>query len=191
MEVGVDPDGYARPDADPTPGVYDTRGLAGRFQLYENACGDRLGELGCGLAWSGETNLRRQDSSVQSSPHFQGGRDIEPVDEPRKVLNHRRHGVRLYGVAQMNTGGQNCTEDLYPACKKAPLIREEGRTSDPIGELFDSYASDCQRAPYQVEGCDGRMDCHERVSARRSARSNLPLGDFGRDSRTTTVDGSM
>ena len=73
-------------------------GLVRRLDLDVTPGGDRLAELGVGLARPGEADPVGRDPGVQRDPQLAGRRDVEAVDERREMLDDRGHRVGLHRV---------------------------------------------------------------------------------------------
>jgi hypothetical protein len=106
------------------------------------------------------------------------------------MLHDGRHGIGLDRVAEFHIGWQGCLQQLNPFGQERAVVGEEGGGADAFGEKLE-------RDPAHVPA-GGRPDCgrdcvgHRSASSwRRRLRSNLLLGERGREGRTTTCFGTM
>ena len=165
-------------------------GLSGGFQLDRDAGRYRLDQFGRGFPGPGERDPPRRRRCVQSRPHLQRGRHVQEVDQPAEVLYHGGHRIGLHRVPEVDGVRQRRTQQLHPGGQQVPVVSEERRAADALGQPFDLDSAHAQRPLMGGERRHGAVG-HSVNSLRSRFRSNLPLGDFGICERTTTRWGTM
>ena len=154
--------------------------------------GDRLGELGRGLARAGEADVIGWHRRVERDQHLGRGGDVEGVDQPAEVLDHRGHRVGLDRVAEVDPGGQRRAQQLDALGQQPAVVGEERRPADPLGEPVQRDPADAVAVDAALTAAVGdRGLAHAASSWRSRLRSNLLFGERGSSERTTTSLGTM
>ena len=200
----------ARADTEGFGDACDGFRLAFRFDMYDDAGGDRAGKLVDGLAGPGEADVPDRHGRVHRRVHLGRRGDVEPVDQAAQVVNHRRHRVGLDGVVQLDVARQNRPEMGDARIEQSAVVGEERRPADPPGEARQRHAADGQAAVDDAEAIDRRArrlavrglgylggDRHATAtniwasSSESDLRSILPLGLRCSALRSTTRWGTM
>ena len=161
------------------------------LHLHRHPGGHRLTQLGGRLSRARKADPVRRHRGVQGGPELEGGGDVEAVDQTAEMVDHGGHRIGLDRVAEVDAGRQGSPQPGDPAGQQAPVVGEEWRLADPLGENI-------HRNPAHAEAAGPGGECGHRAvlrhvvsSSRSSVRSNLPLGDRGISGLTSTRCGSM
>ena len=71
---------------------------------------------------------------VERHVHFEGGGDVNSVDQSRGMLHDGRHGVRLHREIQVHAIGQDFAQMGDPLRDQIAVIGEKRRRPDLTGQ---------------------------------------------------------
>ena len=142
------------PSSSPTP---DPGELLLGLQLHGDAGGDSLAQLRELLAGPGETDPRGRRRGVQRVAQLRPRCHVETVDLAAQVLQQRRHRVGLDGVVEPDVRRQRRAQ-LVARARSTPVVGEERRAADPLGQPLDGDAAQRELAVALRAGRDA--DAH-------------------------------
>ena len=191
LEIGVHAQSNTRTHAQSFADDRDTGSLARGFKFNHHATGHGARQFGVCLAGPREADLRGRHDSVENDVHFEGGCDIETINQGRQMLNDRGHGVRLRRVAQVDIARQLRAQLPDARGQQGSVVGEIRRRAAARCEPLDIMAPEHQVPVLDSEGCDCGMR-HWHVScSRNNARSNFPFGETGMTSISMIREGTM
>lgn len=190
-EIGIDAHRGERAHPELPRRRGDARELRRRLDLDDDAGCDSLPDLRGGLPGSGEADPIGTDAGVQRVLHLARRGDVDAVDATREVLHEGGHGIRLHGVAELDTRGQKAAQFVDSGVEQRPVVREERCLSDARRHAAQRLAAEAELAVDRAEAGRVFVRSHADTSRTMRGRSNLPFGDRGSSEQITTREGSM
>ena len=79
---------------------------------------------------------------VERREHLGRRGDVERIDELAEMLHDRGHGIGLHGVAEVEPGGQMCSQQGHALGEEAAVVGEEGSAAGALGETVERHSPD-------------------------------------------------